>query len=148
MTVSALDAPGAPACLVEIAGRTFAVEIAQAREAREFTEITVVPLAPPPMIGMANLRGSIVPVIDVALLLSLPPASRGRSVRTLVVEAGGVRLAAAVDRVLGVESLPEEAGAALEDTRGFERGRLLRGDDPVPVLDVAKIVELVERWKA
>jgi purine-binding chemotaxis protein CheW len=144
---SALDAPGAPACLVEIVGRTFAVEIGQARETREFAEITAVPLGPPSLIGMANLRGAIVPVLDVALLLSLPAAPRARTIRTLIVEARGVRLAMAVERVLGVESLVEEPGAHVEDPRGFERGCLLRGDDAVPILDVAKIVELLERWK-
>ena len=146
MTVSALDAPGAPACLVQIAGRLFAIEIGQAREARELDDITPVPLAPPGLLGMANLRGAIVPVIDLALVLSLPLTPRARIVRTLVVEARGVRLAVVVDCVLGVESLSDEPGA-LEETGGLAGRRVLRGDDAVAVLDIAKVVELVERWK-
>ena len=147
MSQSALEAAGLAACLVEVGGRTFAIEIAHAREAREFTEVTVVPLAPPALLGMGNLRGAIVPVVDLGPLLSLASAARGRVVRTLVIEADGVRLAAAVDRVIGVESLRHDPGATAEATLSFERGRFVRGDDTIPILDVPRIVDLVGRWK-
>ena len=148
MTSSALDAPGAPACLVELADRLLAVEIGEAREAREFPELTVVPLAPPLLIGMANLRGAILPVLDLRLLLGLPPRPRARTIRTLVVEAGGVRLAISVDRVVGVESLELEASAPSGDeASGFERGRFVRGETTVPILDVASMVEVLRKWK-
>src|SRR5262249_31761850 len=79
-------------CLLEVAGRTLAVEIARAREARRFDEYTVVPLAPPQVIGMANLRGAIIPILDLGLILGLPPRASAAAVSTLVVEAEGVRL--------------------------------------------------------
>jgi purine-binding chemotaxis protein CheW len=143
----ALEAPGQAACLVEVGGRTFAVEIAHAREAREFTELTVVPLAPPALLGMGNLRGAIVPVVDLGPVLSLSAATRRRVVRTLVVESDAVRLALVVDRVLGVESLWHDPGATTAAAPALERGRFVRGDDTVPILDVSRIVDLVGRWK-
>jgi purine-binding chemotaxis protein CheW len=148
VTASAFDAPGSPMCVVEVADRTLAVEITHAREAREFAEITVVPLAPPALIGMANLRGAIVPILDLRLLLGLPARARARTTRTLVVEAAGVRLALAVDRVVGVESLPDEPGTAGDDGAQWQRGRVLRGDASLPILDTPKILELLWRWKA
>ena len=148
MTDAARDAPGAPMCLVEVAGRTLAVEITHAREAREFSETTVVPLAPPALVGMANLRGAIVPVLDLRFLLGLGAGAHARTVRTLVVEAGGVRLALAVDRVVGVESLQEEPEAAREDAPPLHARRVVRGEESVAVLDTPKIVELLGRWKA
>jgi chemotaxis signal transduction protein len=79
-------------------------------------------------------------------VLSLGPRPRPRTIRTLVVEASATRIALAVDRVVGVESLPEAPEVPREDAAGLERGRLLRGDDPVPVLDVAKLVQLLRSW--
>ena len=130
MTPAALDgAPAISACLLELAGRVFAVEITQAREVRVFEHYTVVPLAPAELIGMTNLRGAIVPIVDLRARLGLPPHPRGGAIQTLVVEARDVRVALAIDGVLGVEAL-EEAG-----------GGLRRGDERVPILDVAGIVD-------
>lgn len=142
MSPSTLDqAPGALACLFELASHTFAVLIGQAREARVFTEYTVVPLAPPHLIGMTNLRGAIIPIVDLGVLLGLP-RHRG-TISALVVEANAVRVALAVDRVLGVEALEAVLGHGESDVEWarLERSHLRRGDDDVPVLDVAKIVE-------
>jgi len=139
---SALDqASGTLTCLVELSGQTFAVEIGQAREARVFVDYTPVPLAPAHLVGMTNLRGAIVPIVDLGALLGHPP--RSGTINALVVEANAVRLALAVDRVVGVEALekapPPDAGDG--EAARFERGHLHRGDGTILVLDVAKIVE-------
>ena len=115
MSTPALDAPGVSVCVVDLADRTLAVEIGHAREAREFTELTTVPLAPPALIGLTNLRGTIIPILDLGLLLGLAARPRGRVTRTLVIEIAGVRLALVVDRVVGVELGPVAATPAPED---------------------------------
>jgi purine-binding chemotaxis protein CheW len=138
----ALDqAPGTLACLFEVAGRTFAVEISRAREARIFDDYTVVPLAPPHVMGMTNLRGAIIPIVDLCVLLGLP--GRVGTVHVLVVEANGVRVAVAVDRVIGVESLDDllEPAEPIVDTAGLEQRHLRRGDEAIPILDVVKLVD-------
>jgi len=143
VSASALEgATGSLVCLFELAGRTFGVDISRAREARVLDDYTVVPLAPPQLIGMTNLRGAIIPIVDLRVLLGLP-ASEG-TIHALVVEANAVRVGLAVDRVVGVESLddePLEPGEDTAETAGLQRGRLRRGDDVVPILDVGKIVE-------
>jgi purine-binding chemotaxis protein CheW len=142
VSASALEgATGSLVCLFELAGRTFGVDIGRAREARVLDDYTVVPLAPPQLIGMMNLRGAIIPIVDLRVLLGLP-ASEG-TIHALVVEANAVRVGLAVDRVVGVESLDEslEPGEDTAETAGLQRGRLRRGDDTVPILDVGKIVE-------
>ena len=141
MSASALDQAGTLACLFELASQTFGVEIRQAREARVFDDYTVVPLAPTHLIGMANLRGAIIPILDLRVLLGLP--ARAQMLQALVVEANAVRVALAVDRVIGVESLDElpEPGEPPVEAAKFQRGRLRRGDETVSILDVARIVE-------
>lgn len=144
MSESALDQAGTLACLFEVGGRVFAVEITQAREVRAFEHYTVVPLGPPHLIGMTSLRGAIIPIVDLLLLLGLPAgADTGQS---LVVEAHGVRAAIAVDRVLGVEALEEGAEPVLPaGVAEFERGQLLRRELTIPVLDVGRIVDSLSR---
>ena len=146
MNVSTFDqASGVLVCLFEVASRTFAVEISHAREAHVFNDYTVVPLAPPHLIGMTNLRGAIIPIVDLRLLLGL--STGAGTVHALVVEANAIRVALAVDRVLGVEALEEEVEAGDADAAhsDLERRRLRRGDDVVPVLDVVKIVDSLVR---
>jgi len=139
---SALDqAPGTLACLFEVAGRTFAVEIGRAREVRIVDDYTVVPLAPSHVMGMTNLRGAIIPIVDLRVLLGLP--ARVGTVHALVVEANGVRVALAVDRVVGVEALDDllEPAEVNVGTAGLEERHLRRGDEAIPIIDVVKIVD-------
>ena len=144
MSESALDQAGTLACLFEVGGRVFAVEITQAREVRAFDHYTVVPLGPPHLIGMTSLRGAIIPIIDLLLLLGHSTgADTGQS---LVMEAHGVRVAIAVDRVLGVEALEQRAEPVLVgEAAEFERGHLRRGDVMVPIIDAERIVDWLSR---
>jgi purine-binding chemotaxis protein CheW len=76
-------ASGAPAPVVEIAGNrfltftlgenTFAMDIRTIREVIQHGNITEVPLMPPTVRGVINLRGAVVPVIDLAIRLGWAP---------------------------------------------------------------------------
>ena len=77
MSPFALDRAGTLACLFELASQTFGVEISQAREARVFDDYTVVPLAPSHLIGVANLRGAIIPILDLRVPLTLRVPAHG-----------------------------------------------------------------------
>jgi purine-binding chemotaxis protein CheW len=51
----------------QLAGETFAVGILRIREILEYIKLTTVPLMPPFIRGVMNLRGAVVPVIDLSL---------------------------------------------------------------------------------
>ncbi|MBF0444268.1 MAG: purine-binding chemotaxis protein CheW [Magnetococcales bacterium] len=53
-------------------GEVFAVDIAKIREVLEFTSVTKVPRTPPFMRGVINLRGSVVPVVDLRAKFHMP----------------------------------------------------------------------------
>ncbi|MBL4710905.1 MAG: chemotaxis protein CheW [Gammaproteobacteria bacterium] len=57
-------------------GEAFATEISKVREVLEYTKITRVPRTPCFMRGVINLRGSVVPVIDLRMQFGLPPGKR------------------------------------------------------------------------
>ncbi|MBF0311400.1 MAG: chemotaxis protein CheW [Magnetococcales bacterium] len=61
----------------------FAVDIARVREVLEYTQVTKVPRTPDFMCGVINLRGSVVPVVDLRLKFGMDEA--GRTVNTCII---------------------------------------------------------------
>jgi purine-binding chemotaxis protein CheW len=135
----------AQACLVKLAGSRFAVEVRYAREVVVFDELTVVPLAPPQLLGVVNLRGSVMPLVDIRPFLGLKAARATRETRALVVECDGAQAAVLIDEVEGLE--PLEGLAPARDGDGddvpasdFSAGRLEREGGVVTLLDVRRIL--------
>ncbi len=55
----------------DLDGEAFATEISKVREVLEYVQITPVPRSPEYMLGVINLRGSVVPIIDLRLQFSM-----------------------------------------------------------------------------
>lgn len=70
----------------KLAEEIFAVEVAKVREILEFTSITKVPQTPDFMRGVINLRGSVVPVMDMRLKFGLPETEKTVNTCIIVVE--------------------------------------------------------------
>lgn len=58
-----------------LAGEHYAVEILRVREIRGWSPVTRIPKSPAFLLGVLNLRGAIVPIIDLRRRLSLEPAA-------------------------------------------------------------------------
>lgn len=83
----------------ELSNEVFALPIEPVREVLRVTDITRVPHAPNPVRGVTQLRGRVIPVVDLGLRLGLPARSAGRSSRILVAESRGRLLGLLVDSV-------------------------------------------------
>jgi purine-binding chemotaxis protein CheW len=59
-----------------LAEETFAIEIVKVREVIDYVHVTRVPRMPSFLRGVINLRGSVVPVIDLRLILGMPAAEK------------------------------------------------------------------------
>lgn len=79
----------------------FGVEILEVREINRMMEITRVPHAPDFVEGVINLRGQVIPVVDLRKRFGLQAVERDKSARIVVVELG--------ERVVGflVDSVSE-----------------------------------------
>ena len=64
----------------------FAIDVAQVREILDFTTITKVPRAPEFMRGVINVRGSVVPVVDLRLKFEMSPTQKTVDTRIVVME--------------------------------------------------------------
>ena len=90
--------------VVDVGGRKLAVPTAHAREVAAAGWVTPVPLALPPIAGITQLRGQILPVLDVVE----PPRAVQPEDPLLVIEHGATRAALVFVRVCPPdESFPE-----------------------------------------
>lgn len=64
----------------------FAIDVSQVREVLDMTTITKVPRAPAFMRGVINVRGSVVPVVDLRLKFGLTKTEMTLDTRTIVME--------------------------------------------------------------
>jgi purine-binding chemotaxis protein CheW len=69
-----------------VAGEEYAVGLLQVKEILEFDVATRVPTAPAWVLGVINLRGSVVPVIDLAVKFGLPETVVGPRTCVVIVE--------------------------------------------------------------
>lgn len=82
-----------------LAGETFALPVSAVQEIVRVAGITRVPHAPYTVRGVINLRGRVVPVVDLRVRIGLPPADVSPSSRILVTSTRGRLLGLLVDAV-------------------------------------------------
>jgi purine-binding chemotaxis protein CheW len=70
----------------KLGNEIFAIDVAKVREVLDFTKITEIPRTPEFMSGVINLRGSVVPVVDLRLCFEMTKTERTRNTCIVVVE--------------------------------------------------------------
>jgi purine-binding chemotaxis protein CheW len=131
-----------------IGGQLFGLPILRVQDVFLPERLTRVPLAPPEIAGVLNLRGRIVTLIDMHCLLGLGERARGAGTMAIGVETRGESYALLIDSVGEVLKLDDAAREAVPinlDPRlarvcaGIHRldGQLLAALDVDRVLDVS-----------
>lgn len=124
-----------------LAGERYALETAHVQEVYALKELTPLPCTPPFVLGIINVHGHILPVIDVGyffdLPFDLPTRGRRNQNRVIIVRAAGearAEIGLLADAVVGVQSidlqeiqtsLPALGGARAEYLRGVSAARLI-----------------------
>jgi purine-binding chemotaxis protein CheW len=86
----------------------YGVDISQVQEIIRMVEITHVPRAPHFMEGVINLRGQLIPIIDLRTRFSMQRAGQTKSTRIVVTEIGSKKVGIVVDSVSEVLNIPME----------------------------------------
>jgi purine-binding chemotaxis protein CheW len=131
----------------------FALDIEKVREVLDFTTITKVPQTPDYMRGVINLRGSVVPVVDLRLKFGMTRAEQTVNTCVIIVEVDmeGEKvvmgaMADAVQEVLDLEpdqiEPPPRIGAKLNTD--FIRGMGKHADQFIIILDIDKVFTIGE----
>ncbi len=136
-----------------IGKENFGMDLHQTREIIEYAGITQVPLMPQFLSGVINLRGEVVPVIDLAVRLGRQPITIHKRTCVIVVELHSFEqhcvlglLADAVNEVIDLpESEIEDAPAFGAKIRAeFIQGIAKKGDEFIVLLDAEKTLSPIE----
>jgi len=105
---AAPPSPNVELCAFRVGEEEYAIDLRRIREILQPLPITPVPRAPEYVDGVMNLRGEVIPVVDVRKRLGLAPRAGGRA-KVLVVNVAGRVLGLLVDAVSEVVRLPRSA---------------------------------------
>jgi purine-binding chemotaxis protein CheW len=92
----------------DLGGEHFGVDIVAVDGIVDMMEITRVPQSPEFVEGVTNLRGSILPVIDLRKRLKLPVLDRTKETRIVVVNMDGLKVGMVVDAVSEVLTISDD----------------------------------------
>jgi purine-binding chemotaxis protein CheW len=128
-----------------LAEEAYAVGILSVREIRGWSGVSRIPQAPAHMLGVVNLRGTFVPVMDLRARFGLAAAALGDNTVIIVLNVAEHLLGVVVDGVsdvididvAGVKPVPN-MGATV-DTR-YLKGLVTHGEQMVMLLDVEQLV--------
>jgi purine-binding chemotaxis protein CheW len=104
-----LPAAGSELICVSIGPHLYAIDIMQVREIRGWTASTPLPHAPPHVLGMINLRGTILPVIDLGSLLGIGETAVSASSVVMVAQIGENQVGLLVDAVCDILTVAENS---------------------------------------
>lgn len=101
----------------------FAVDILKVQEINRMVEITHVPQSPPYVDGIINLRGKVIPVVDLRAKFGMESRARDKNSRIVVCDVGGEIIGMVVDGVSEVLRIPQntlEEPPAIIQSNGLE----------------------------
>lgn len=121
------------------------IDINVIQEMNKQMEMTTVPQAPEYVLGIMNLRGRIVTIIDLGRKLGLAPSKKSESSRIIIVNSRDENIGLLVDRITDVVTAKwENVEPTPSNIKGF-KGKYFQGvfkssKDLVAILDVEEVL--------
>jgi purine-binding chemotaxis protein CheW len=125
-----------------LAQERYAVESRYVREVHPLKDLTPLPCTPPFVVGIVNVRGRIVPVLDLKKFLELPEKGLTDLHRIILVRGEDFEVGVLADVIVGVRSIPVHSlqpslptltGVRIEYLKGVTAERLV-------VLDLKRVL--------
>lgn len=108
-------------------GETYAVDVMSVQEVLRVPEITPVPGVPDHVLGIINLRGKVVTVLDARRRFGLPPTAPDDASRIIIIEIGDEVIGMLVDRVTEVAYLDATQIESAPDVANRRSSHFIRG---------------------
>ena len=140
-----LSADGNQYLTFQLENEEYGLEILRVQEIKGYSKVTPLPNTPPEVKGVMNLRGAVVPIIDLRTRFGLPTAEYTRFTVIIVVTVGPKVVGLVVDGVSDVlnvgakEAVPPPDLGARVDT-SFMTGMAHAGDRLVTLLNIDRLV--------
>ncbi|HXG57446.1 MAG TPA: chemotaxis protein CheW [Thermoanaerobaculia bacterium] len=134
----------------ELGRETYAIESSFIREIDVLSDLTPLPCTPPFVLGIVNLRGEIVSVIDIRRFFDLPEKGLGDLNKMIVLESPRMRFGLLADAIAGVRrialrdiqpSLPTLTGIRERYLKGVNSERIVFLDGDKLLSDATIVVQ-------
>ncbi|NJC87313.1 MAG: hypothetical protein FIA97_06740 [Methylococcaceae bacterium] len=129
-------------------GSEYAIPITKVREIINLPEITTLPDSPAYLQGVTNLRGSVIPIVNIKRLMQLPEIEQSAP-KVIVIASGKMTFGVLVDDITGVENIDD---ASIESPESMRHGRVEQvegvaklGNRLVVLLDPKKLIPLQDQ---
>ena len=131
----------------------YAVEIMAVREIRSWSHADPLPHAPAYMRGMINLRGILLPVLDLSARLGMAPVDADRRSAVIVVQVNDQNLGLLVGEVsdildIGTEALQSPPEVADDGGAGYVSALAVTEERMVRILDLGRLLPAKEEFAA
>lgn len=123
----------------------FCIDIMLVREIRGWTPATVLPHSPSYVLGVINLRGSVVPIVDLSARLGLSPSEPDdrHVVVIAVIDTQTIGfLVSAVSDIIGIDASEVQPTPEVtsETTRAFIEGVIVEDERMLRVIDIQTVL--------
>jgi purine-binding chemotaxis protein CheW len=117
-----------------LASERYAIERRYVQEVHPLRELTPLPCTPPFILGIVNVRGRIVPVLDLKKFFELPERGLTDLHRTIIVRGHDLEIGLLADVIFGINAVPAESlqpslptltGIRADYLKGVTAGRLV-----------------------
>ena len=134
-------------CTFYLDGHMFGVQVEQVREVILYQEMTRVPLLPPVIRGLINLRGQIITAIDLRRRLGMPDLPENRLPMNVVVRTEDGATSLLVDQIGDVIEVGDDTFEPPPETLQGTTREVVRGVHKLPehlllVLDIERAVDV------
>jgi purine-binding chemotaxis protein CheW len=127
----------------------YAVDILKVQEIRGYEKVTPIPRSPDYLKGVVNLRGTIIPVIDLRVKFGMPDPTYDSLTVVIVMRIAGRIIGAVVDAVADVVRFGEneireapKLGAMVDSS--YLSGVVTQGSRMILALDIEKLLSAAE----
>ncbi len=136
----------------DLGSESYGVDIGKVREIIRMQEITAIPQTADFVEGMINLRGLVIPVVDLSRRFGLPHRERTEESRTVVVDISGHSIGMVVDAVaevlrISVVAIEPPSAAITTDGSSYLLGIAKVGDRLIILLDLEQVLNTTD-WDA
>jgi purine-binding chemotaxis protein CheW len=130
---------------------TYGINVMQVQEVLRYTDIAPVPGAPMYVLGIINLRGNVVTVIDTRARFGLPPSDISENSRIVIIEADKQVIGILVDSVaevvyLRASEIDTAPNVGTDESAKFIQGVSNRDGELLILVDLNKLLS-DEEWE-
>jgi len=137
----------------ELDREVYAIPILKVKEIVGLRDITPLPQTPPSVVGVINLRGTIIPIVDLRIRFGLGPLPMSKQTSIVVLDVchqgDPLPMGVIVDRVHEVQAIPDEKVSQLTGLDTRLKARYVRGVADTPaglriLIDVDQVLDAKE----